>query len=65
MLERLRKSSEWEPISGRFNKGNWFKGHNSCLCGSGVKIRSCHHAALEGMWKFGKNLMHHDLNSKN
>ena len=35
-------------------------GHEMC-----IRDRSCHHAALEGMWKFGKNLMHHDLNSKN
>lgn len=55
-LVRVKKSGEWSSISGKFYKGNWFKGHSRCLCGSNKKIRICHPVALEGLWKFGRDL---------
>ena len=56
MLERLKMADDWKTISGMFKEGNWVKGHTSCLCRSGNKIRDCHNAALSGMWKFGEDL---------
>jgi len=61
MLERLKQSGEWGFIAGRFNRENWVKGHSRCLCESGKKMRSCHHTALEGMWKFDRGLKKHNL----
>ncbi len=60
-LDRLKQSDDWNLIARYFGKDNWFKGHNRCLCGSGQRIRNCHKPALEGMWKFGKDLNKYDI----
>lgn len=61
-LVRIKNSGEWSSISGKFNKGNWVKGHSRCLCGSGEKIRTCHPTALGGLWKFGRDLRKYKVN---
>lgn len=64
ILDRIRLSSEWKSLASKFRGKNWVKGHTTCLCGKGERIRKCHPNALAGMWKLNDDLEKFGLKNK-